>query len=257
LHSRGGGSFKNLILNGFRPVEKFKKLFNPAFTLAEVLITLGIIGVVAAMTIPTLMAKIRRAQYSAAFKKGLSTLNQAVKMNYANYGWDFSGVNKNCHSATDIDNPQNTQSLCAIIGGNLKGVSREDKYSVSFISGFLPVSDQRKDSDFPWTSDGSYMQWRLADGVVVGMDDASPYFGCFEGSPNQYLCQGFIDVNSNVSESKPLVCEDEDKTRAINAEDYEECTISDKNLGNVVPIFFYDQTVIPGTNAARALLNGK
>lgn len=35
---------------------KKEKLFG--FTLAEVLITLGIIGIVAAMTIPTLMAKI-------------------------------------------------------------------------------------------------------------------------------------------------------------------------------------------------------
>nr|MBP7211932.1 type II secretion system protein [bacterium] len=33
-----------------------------AFTLAEVLITLGIIGVVAAMTIPTLMNKTSEAQ---------------------------------------------------------------------------------------------------------------------------------------------------------------------------------------------------
>ena len=32
-----------------------KKAFKAGFTLAEVLITLGIIGVVAAMTIPTLM----------------------------------------------------------------------------------------------------------------------------------------------------------------------------------------------------------
>ena len=33
------------------------------FTLAEVLTTLGIIGVVAAMTIPTLMAKIQEISY--------------------------------------------------------------------------------------------------------------------------------------------------------------------------------------------------
>ena len=34
-----------------------------AFTLAEVLITLGIIGVVAAMTMPTLMNSTQGAQY--------------------------------------------------------------------------------------------------------------------------------------------------------------------------------------------------
>lgn len=38
-----------------------------AFTLAEVLITLGIIGVVAAMTIPTLMAKIQENTYKSQY----------------------------------------------------------------------------------------------------------------------------------------------------------------------------------------------
>ncbi len=54
--------------------------FNKAgFTLAEVLITLGVIGIVAAMTIPTLMTKIQNRQYGTAYKKALSTLNQALR----------------------------------------------------------------------------------------------------------------------------------------------------------------------------------
>ena len=40
-----------------------------AFTLAEVLITLGIIGVVAAMTIPTLMQKYYEKQTVAKLKE--------------------------------------------------------------------------------------------------------------------------------------------------------------------------------------------
>ncbi|MCM1339484.1 MAG: prepilin-type N-terminal cleavage/methylation domain-containing protein [Muribaculaceae bacterium] len=55
------------------------KIFTPAFTLAEVLITLGIIGVVAAMTIPNLMAKISEKRYQASYRKAYSTLNQALK----------------------------------------------------------------------------------------------------------------------------------------------------------------------------------
>ena len=46
------------------------------FTLAEVLITLGIIGVVAAMTMPTLMNSTQGAQYKAAYKKALSAIAQ-------------------------------------------------------------------------------------------------------------------------------------------------------------------------------------
>ena len=49
-----------------------------AFTLAEVLITLGIIGVVVAMTIPTLQARIQEKRYTTQYKKIFSELNQAM-----------------------------------------------------------------------------------------------------------------------------------------------------------------------------------
>lgn len=59
---------------------------NLAFTLAEVLITLGIIGVVAAITIPTLIAKTHSKQYTTSFKKSLSTLSNAARMSEAQFG---------------------------------------------------------------------------------------------------------------------------------------------------------------------------
>lgn len=49
-----------------------------AFTLAEVLITLGIIGVVAALTIPTLMANNQKTQYVTALQKAYSSSAQAL-----------------------------------------------------------------------------------------------------------------------------------------------------------------------------------
>ena len=47
--------------------------------MAEVLITLGIIGVVAAMTIPTLITKVQHIQYRVAYRKAYSVINQALK----------------------------------------------------------------------------------------------------------------------------------------------------------------------------------
>ena len=53
------------------------------FTLAEVLITLVIIGVIAAMTVPTLMNNTQGQENKTAFKKAISSLNQALTMQYA------------------------------------------------------------------------------------------------------------------------------------------------------------------------------
>lgn len=54
------------------------KHHNFAFTLAEVLITLGIIGIVAAMTMPSLIANYQKKQTSAQLKKAYSTFAQAL-----------------------------------------------------------------------------------------------------------------------------------------------------------------------------------
>ena len=51
-----------------------------AFTLAEVLITIGIIGIVAAMTMPSLIANYRKKQVVAQLKKVYSTISQAYEM---------------------------------------------------------------------------------------------------------------------------------------------------------------------------------
>ncbi|MBR1753236.1 type II secretion system protein [bacterium] len=56
------------------------------FTLAEVLITLGIIGVVAAMTIPTLMQKINRHDKVAGVKKFYANLNNALQAATVEHG---------------------------------------------------------------------------------------------------------------------------------------------------------------------------
>ena len=53
------------------------------FTLAEVLITLGIIGVVAALTLPGLIASYKKKALETRIKKFYSVLNQAYKMKIA------------------------------------------------------------------------------------------------------------------------------------------------------------------------------
>lgn len=73
------------------------------FTLAEVLITLVIIGVIAAMTIPTLMNSTNNQEFRVGLKKAISTLNQAMSLNYALEGTQV-GTTSTLTSASDIVN---------------------------------------------------------------------------------------------------------------------------------------------------------
>jgi prepilin-type N-terminal cleavage/methylation domain-containing protein len=57
-----------------------------AFTLAEVLITLGIIGVVAALTMPSLIANYKKRETVKRLKKAYSVLNQAMKLSEVENG---------------------------------------------------------------------------------------------------------------------------------------------------------------------------
>ncbi len=52
----------------------------PAFTLSEVLITLGIIGIVAALTMPSLIQNHKKHVIETRLLKFYSTMNQAVKL---------------------------------------------------------------------------------------------------------------------------------------------------------------------------------
>lgn len=70
---------------------KFKHFH--AFTLAEVLITLAIIGIVAALTIPTLIVNYQKREFASRLSQTFGVLSNAVKMAQVEYGdvatWDY------------------------------------------------------------------------------------------------------------------------------------------------------------------------
>jgi len=77
--------------SGFTLAEVFsvhpKDVRKHAFTLAEVLITLGIIGVVAAMTLPVLIQKHQKRVLEKQFIKAYSLISQAAKKAEADLGF--------------------------------------------------------------------------------------------------------------------------------------------------------------------------
>jgi len=69
-----------------------------AFTLAEVLLTLAIIGVVAALTIPAVITKVTKDQYVTGLKKAYNTVKTVERAVVQEHGpienWDVTGATK-------------------------------------------------------------------------------------------------------------------------------------------------------------------
>lgn len=90
---RGGGNLKQL------RSEAAKRL---GFTLAEVLITLGVIGVVAAITLPSLIEQHQKQSAIIRAKQTFVLLNNALERAKADYGMDIS----NWHWIEGADNKE-------------------------------------------------------------------------------------------------------------------------------------------------------
>ena len=72
----------------------------PGFTLSEVLITLGIIGVVAAITLPVVIKNIEHRQLYTALKRNYSILQQALTMLNNDLGYTVTSSNFEATSMT-------------------------------------------------------------------------------------------------------------------------------------------------------------
>ena len=210
---------------------------NFGFTLAEVLITLGIIGVVAAMTMPTLINQTNGAQYKAAYKKALSAISQGVTLNVALDDIGFAETVEGGKGTNTTDN-----SVAKILSQrmNVVKVDKTVGYGTAGSPALQPADDALKDGANNTTlffNDGSVFQF-----------DPSTGFACTDESEGatKKICKGFIDVNGLKGPNKIVKCSSGSGTS---------CVV--KSPTDVYPVKFYDQTILPNSAAASAVLYGK
>ena len=101
MQERSTSSCNNKTLSRISKFTAFSKKFNPlpeveekvahksnkvAFTLAEVLITLGIIGIVVALTLPTVITNYQKRDIATRLKKDYSQINQVLQRINAEHG---------------------------------------------------------------------------------------------------------------------------------------------------------------------------
>ena len=224
------------------------------FTLAEVLITLGIIGVVAAMTIPTLISNTNSAKFKKKKKKTLSTMNQAALMATAQYDLDYASLTTECSNNGGAEKPDVTASMCALINGTLSGATFYQTAAHMKIPG---SSEEYMINAAPLIADKTMKAYQLADGSVVAFDARLSSCTLAPGEPVTDLdskCYGFIDVNGPTLPNKEVRC----STRAgVVASSVGDCIVRNNasDMGDVFPVVFHDGTVEPLTDAARYVLN--
>ena len=205
------------------------------FTLAEVLITLGIIGVVAAMTMPTLMNSTNGAQYKTAYKKALSVLSQAVVLNVALDDYDLS-------QATSTATGTNDASLYSLFYNRMNVVKTDDGSSnVGWSSGDAKFGNQA----------GSNYTLFFNDGITFTFSEEDTV--CTLNGDRAGLCYGVIDVNGDKNPNKIVTCKG--KTGLTTTDQHDDnCTVD--NPTDIYPVVMYDQTILPNSDAGRAVLYG-
>ena len=250
------------------------------FTLAEVLITLGIIGVVAAMTIPTLIQNTNSVKFATQFKKDISTLSQAALMAQAQFDTDYGSTTVKCGSSTSGSTTTGTAggetlatgtdaSICGILNTTLAG-----KTYLGLGSAVKSASDSSK--SYTWGTAGmktltgklnNMHVYTLADGSLIGVPKDG--VGCslepgaalnstvLGSSGTLKNCVGFIDVNGTALPNKEVQCSgDNGQTPTTVLDPSSPCTVTNKasDIGDIFPIVYHDGTVEPASNAAKAVL---
>ena len=164
------------------------EIYKSGFTLAEVLITLVIIGVVAAMTIPNVINNTKKQEYVAGCKKAYSVLSQAVYKIGQNKGYpvgDYSFIKDNGF----IDEFANVTSI----------IKKCDTFSECF------GKDNNATADGYKSVSGNILNTPLGDGKSVISADGQMYSFVVTSYYNKYgisdedaancLARIFVDIN--------------------------------------------------------------
>ena len=246
------------------------------FTLAEVLITLAIIGVVSSMTLPTLNTNIGASRNRAALKKALSTLNGAVRMNEGTNGWNFSALTANgelCagHSPdkSRASTAENSLTMCGLLNDSLVGetlLGDWNDYLPSGVNPNLPLITGNTNA-----SANAYVHYRLADGAVIALSDYAS--NCTEDNFFTNRCFGYIDVNGAQGPNQVIECNgggvgfvwDSGAGTVANpnaqpnsaGNERNACVVQRNTNADMFPVVFYDSTVELSSDAAVQYVNAR
>jgi len=157
-----------------------------AFTLAEVLITLGIIGVVAAMTLPSVIQNQQKHSLEVATKKFYTNMSQAIKLYMADQGVDDlrnTPLTAVCDENHDCDYESAKAGASNFMHKYFKVIKEcKDNDSSCWVDKYTKFNGESQKNSFDLFSDNTYV---LSDGMAV----------CFNAPDDYYPGTITVDVN--------------------------------------------------------------
>lgn len=138
---------------------------NNAFTLAETLITIIIVGIVSAITIPTMISKYQKEQVVVKLKQNYSILYNAYKKSVSDNGsaefWDYNLANKDFYSLYLA--PYLKGEICTTNTGKCKSYKRRSCISSSCQYSYTFTPDAI-------LNNGAYLSFAKDNGFVIRLD---------------------------------------------------------------------------------------
>ena len=250
------------------------KRFKRGFTLAEVLITLAIIGVVAAISIPSVISNTQQQEFKTGLRKAVSVLNSAITMNMAIDGespYDnkdlFSYLQRHMSimkSSTRLDYVSETcrygNKECGAYSGGSNAV-------------FYTTDGMRFEFHDANTATGTYLAPVLHESGLLAcvhhdnllrLDSATnSCHGCgsygLGSNPNETTkrpCAILVDVNGD---RKPTPGNVNCKTNSCMSQNqYKMPMINGKKIGDIFTILITDEKAIPyGVVAQKAMYDAQ
>lgn len=208
-----------------------------AFTLAEVLITLGIIGIIAAMTLPTVINKVNEFILKQQFKKVYNILQNGQMRIYADTESYY-----NCYYIKDT--VKVTIRDCRAMGEHLKkllnpiSICEDNAYSKGCIPKYKGIDtvqlENNPDADIestlrncPGFTEESILNqdetWVLKDGTIIGW---------YKYNNSKYGPLIYVDINGNKRPNKwgydifPMIWRGDEKLVRLDANGV--CTVAEK-----------------------------
>lgn len=227
------------------------KIIKSAFTLAEVMITLTIIGVVAAIAIPSVIANVQQQEYKTGLKKAISVLNSSITMN-------TTLENETPYDNGDLFNYlQRHMSVIKTVDCNFKmNESNTSGESITNAAFYTADGMRFEITGSNWTHNENLKLHENGEAIPIRQECAQiGYCGSYglannPNSTSRMPCLVTVDVNG---EKKPSIY-----ANNITEGAYIYPKPDDKKITDVFNILITETKAIPfGVSAQRAMYQGK